>query len=69
MTQPNSQQSTAELIEQTLTSLRAACQDLTQLAEYHNGITTLVQTAKGTALIHDLRLQINQVNKLLPFKS
>lgn len=68
MTQPDPQ-TTAELIERTLASLRAASADLQELAEHQGGITALVQTARGTALIHDLRLELNQLNKLLPFKS
>lgn len=69
MTQPNDTQSTADLIERTLESLRAASADLKELTEQGSGITALVQTARGTALIHDLRLELNQLNKLVPFKS
>lgn len=69
MTQPNDTQSTTELIEHTLASLQAASEDLAKLAEAHGGISALVQNARGTALIHDLRLEINKINKLLPFKS
>lgn len=69
MTHPNDTKSTADLIERTLESLRTASADLKELAERGSGISALVQTARGTALIHDLRLELNQVNKLLPFKS
>lgn len=68
MTQPKDAQPSPELIERTLTSLRVAHEDLTELIAHHNGIAALVQTARGTALLHDLRLDINQLNKLLPFK-
>lgn len=62
-------QATTELIARTLDSVRTACEDLTELAEYQNGIAAVVQTAKGTALIHDLRKQLDVLNKVLPFKS
>lgn len=69
MTTPSNPHATADLIERTLVSLRAACADLKELTEHQGAITTMVQSAKGTALIHDLRLELNQLNKLLPFKS
>ncbi|HEU4362792.1 MAG TPA: hypothetical protein VFR27_14990 [Mycobacterium sp.] len=65
----NDTQSTADLIERTLESLRTASADVEELIEHGGGIAALVQTAKGTALIHNLRLELNQLNKLLPFKS
>jgi hypothetical protein len=59
---------TAELIARTLTSMRAAHADLTELAGYRDGMAGLVNTSRGTALLHDLRREINQLNTLLPFK-
>ncbi|MBS9534773.1 hypothetical protein KIH27_14365 [Mycobacterium sp. M1] len=64
----NNPQAINDLMARTLESLRVAYEDLTELAEHKNGITAVVQTARGTALIHDLRKQIDLVNKLLPFK-
>ncbi len=75
MTQPKNLQAPADLIERTLESLRVAAEDikvvsadLKELAEYPGAIATLVQTARGTALIRGLRLDLNELNKLLPFK-
>jgi hypothetical protein len=68
VTQPNDPEPIDDLIARTLTSLRAAHADLTQLTAYQGGIAALVHTAKGTALLHDLRQEINYLNKLLPFK-
>lgn len=69
MTQVKDAQPTTELIARTLDSVRAACEDLSELAGHQNGIAAVVQTAKGTALIHDLRKELDQLNKVLPFKS
>jgi hypothetical protein len=69
VTQPNDSQPSADLIARTLNSVRAASEDLAQLTEYKDGIAALVHTASGTALLHDLRREIDVVNKLLPFKS
>ncbi len=68
MTQPNDPQPTADLIERTLICVRAAYEDLAQLAGHEDGIGALVHTASGTALLHDLRREINRLNALLPFK-
>ena len=57
-----------DLIARTLDSVRIAYEDLSELAEHAGGIQAVVQTARGTALIHDLRKQIDLINKLLPFK-
>ncbi len=48
---------------------RYALRALIVLAQQQNGIYAVAQTAKGTALIHDLRKQLDQLNKILPFKS
>lgn len=69
MTESNDTQTIADVVERTLASLRAASADLKELTEIQGGIAAVVQTARGTALIHDLRLELNQLNKLLPFKS
>lgn len=68
VTQATNTTATAELIARTLDSVRIACEDLSELAEHKNGITAVVQTAKGTALIHDLRKELDKLNKILPFK-
>ncbi|HEX7323228.1 MAG TPA: hypothetical protein VF299_09915 [Mycobacterium sp.] len=68
MTQPTNTQSTAELIAQTVNAIRAVHADLLKLNETEEGISILTRTASGTALLHDLRLEINQLYKLLPFK-
>lgn len=60
---------TADLLARTLESVRAAYENIAELAEHQNGIYAVAQTARGTALIHDLRKQLDQLNKILPFKS
>lgn len=65
----NDTAATNDLIARTLESVRIACEDLTELSQHKNGITAVVQTARGTALIHDLRKQLDVLNRLLPFKS
>ena len=69
MTQANDTASTTDLLARTLESVRAACEDMAELAQHQNGIYAVAQTAKGTALIHDLRKQLDQLDKILPFKS
>ncbi|GFG69052.1 hypothetical protein [Mycolicibacter senuensis] len=69
MTQPNDTASTTDLLARTLESVRTAYDDIAELAKHHNGIHAVAQTAKGTALIHDLRKQLDQLDKVLPFKS
>lgn len=69
VTQVNDTQATTDLIAHTLESVRAAYQDISELAQHENGIRGVVQTARGTALIHDLRKELDQLNKVLPFKS
>jgi hypothetical protein len=68
VTQPNDPQPTAELMARTLTSMRAAYADLTELAQHRGGMAGLVNNSHGTALLHDLRREVDQLNKLLPFK-
>lgn len=68
MTQANDTQAITDLIARTLDSVRSAHDDISELAQHENGIRTVVQTAKGTALIHDLRKQLDELNKVLPFK-
>ena len=65
----NNPAATNDLIARTLDSVRIACEDLTELSQYQDGIKSVVQTARGTALIHDLRKQLDVLNKLLPFRS
>lgn len=60
---------TADLLARTLESVRAASANIAELAEHHDGIYAVAQTARGTALIHDLRKELDQLNKVLPFKS
>lgn len=69
MTQVTDTPDTTDLIARTLDSVRAACEDLAELAEHKSGIAAVVQTAKGTALIHDLRKEMDRLNTVLPFKS
>ncbi|MGH3564123.1 MAG: hypothetical protein ACRDTN_20675 [Mycobacterium sp.] len=69
VTQPNNPQTTRELIAQTVNSLRAVHADLAKLNETEDGLAVLAKTASGTALLHDLRLEIDRLHKLLPFKS
>jgi hypothetical protein len=69
VTQSNAQQPSADLIGRTLNSLRAAYEDLAELTDTAGGINALVHTSHGTALLHDLRREIDRLNKLLPFKS
>ena len=75
MTQPKSLQVPTDLMERTLESLRVAAEaiqevstDLKELAEYQGAILKLAQTARGTALIRGLRVDLNELNRLLPFK-
>lgn len=68
MTQANDTVATTDLIARTLESVRAAYQDISELAQHSDGIRSVVQTAKGTALIHDLRKELDLLNKILPFK-
>jgi hypothetical protein len=69
VTQPNAAQPTAELISRTLNSLRTAYENLAELTDTEGGINALVHTSHGTALLHDLRWEIDRLHKLLPFKS
>ncbi|WP_234786516.1 MULTISPECIES: hypothetical protein [Mycolicibacter] len=69
MTQANDTVSTTDLLARTLESVRAAYQNIAELAEHQDGIYAVAQTARGTALIHDLRKSLDQLNKILPFKS
>ena len=69
MTQANDTASTTDLLARTLESVRVAHDNIAELAEQQNGIYAVAQTARGTALIHDLRKQLDQLNKILPFKS
>lgn len=69
MTQANDTQATADLLARTLESVRAAYQDISELAKHRDGIHAVAHTARGTALIHDLRKELDQLNKVLPFKS
>lgn len=62
-------ESTTDLLARTLESVRVAHENIAELAQQQNGIYAVAQTAKGTALIHDLRKQLDQLNKILPFKS
>nr|CRL68438.1 hypothetical protein CPGR_00036 [Mycolicibacter nonchromogenicus] len=62
-------ESTTDLLARTLESVRLACENIAELAQHQNGIYAVAQTARGTALIHDLRKQIDQLDKILPFKS
>ncbi|CAJ1500145.1 hypothetical protein MU0083_002358 [[Mycobacterium] kokjensenii] len=62
-------ESTADLLARTLDSVRAASENISALAEQQNGIYAVAQTARGTALIHDLRKELDRLNKVLPFKS
>lgn len=68
MTQANDTQTT-DLLARTLESVRAAYENIAELAQQADGIRSVVQTARGTALIHDLRKELDQLNKILPFKS
>lgn len=69
VTQANDTASTTDLLARTLESVRVAHDNIAELAEQQNGIYAVAQTARGTALIHDLRKQLDQLNKILPFKS
>lgn len=69
VTQANDTQATTDLLARTLDSVRAASQDIAELAQQKTGIIAVAQTARGTALIHDLRKELDQLNKILPFKS
>jgi hypothetical protein len=69
VTQANDTASTTDLLARTLESVRAAYADISELAQHQNGIHAVAQTARGTALIHDLRKELDQLNKILPFKS
>lgn len=69
MTQAHDTVSTTDLLARTLESVRAAYDDITALTQHQDGIYAVAQTAKGTALIHDLRKQLDELNKVLPFKS
>lgn len=69
MTQAHDTVSTTDLLARTLESVRAAYHDITALTQHQDGIYAVAQTAKGTALIHDLRKQLDELNKVLPFKS
>lgn len=69
MTQANDTVSTTDLLARTLESVRAAYQHIAELAHHQDGIYAVAQTARGTALIHDLRKELDQLNKILPFKS
>ncbi|WP_138985015.1 hypothetical protein [Mycolicibacter kumamotonensis] len=69
MTQANDTVSTTDLLARTLESVRAAYQHIAELAQHQDGIYAVAQTARGTALIHDLRKELDQLNKILPFKS
>lgn len=69
MTQANDTASTTDLLARTLESVRAAHDDIAELARHQNGIYAVAQTARGTALIHELRKQLDELNKILPFKS
>ncbi len=62
-------ESTTDLLARTLESVRVAYENIAELAEHQNGIYAVAQSARGTALIHDLRKQLDQLNKILPFKS
>lgn len=62
-------ESTTDLLARTLDSVRVAHDNIAELAQQQNGIYAVAQTARGTALIHDLRKQLDQLNKILPFKS
>lgn len=62
-------ESTTDLLARTLESVRVAYENSAELAQHQNGIYAVAQTARGTALIHDLRKQIDQLDKILPFKS
>lgn len=68
MTQESESTPTADQIERTLTAVRAAYEALRHIPSDQGAITALVQTAKGTAALHDLRQEINRLNTLLPFK-
>lgn len=69
MTQANDTVSTTELLARTLESVRAAHEDIAELARHPDGIYAVAQTARGTALIHELRKQLDQLDQVLPFKS
>lgn len=69
VTQANDTASTTDLLARTLESVRVAHDNIAELAQQQNGIYAVAQTARGTALIHDLRKQLDQLNKILPFKS
>ncbi|OBG38651.1 MULTISPECIES: hypothetical protein [Mycolicibacter] len=62
-------ESTTDLLARTLESARVAYENIAELAQQQDGIYAVAQTARGTALIHDLRKQLDQLNKILPFKS
>ena len=68
VTQANDTQTT-DLLARTLESVRAAYENIAELAQQKDGIHAVANTAKGTALIHDLRKELDQLNKILPFKS
>jgi hypothetical protein len=69
VTQANDTQATGDLLARTLESVRAAHQDLAELVKHKDGIHAVAHTARGTALIHDLRKELDQLNKILPFNS
>jgi len=69
VTEANDAQAITDLIARTLESVRAANQDISELAQHENGIHSVVHTAKGTALIRGLRKELDQLDKVLPFKS
>ncbi|SNV79526.1 Uncharacterised protein [Mycolicibacter terrae] len=69
VTRANDTVSTTDLLARTLESVRAAYEDIAELAQHQDGLYAVAQTARGTALIHDLRKQLDQLNKILPFKS
>ncbi len=58
----------AELIAQALTAMRATHEHLTELIQREGSLAALVQTAVGTALLRDLRQEVDHLDKLLPFK-
>ncbi|MGV0750011.1 hypothetical protein [Mycolicibacter minnesotensis] len=62
-------ESITDLLARTLESARVAYENIAELAQQQDGIYAVAQTARGTALIHDLRKQLDQLNKILPFKS
>ncbi|MBS9532854.1 hypothetical protein KIH27_04540 [Mycobacterium sp. M1] len=68
MTQIAESHSTADLLDRAVTASRDVVARLTQHVEGGDGMTALEQSARGTALIHELRQHINELDKLLPFK-